>query len=211
MSHDKNEGQEFGSETTGSNGKDTNPATGSDSAQSNGGQTKPASSKRAAAARENGKHSKGPTTPEGKEKSKQNSRKHGFFARHLLPAGEAGDKLWQGYSDLVAGIWEYYGPVDYMEGLLTEKVITESIRFSRLMDYESKYVGERQAFHMNGVDRILRFQGAINRQLFQAMKELERMQDKRKAKPTLPEDSGQSPDNGDAGPSAADNGQNHGP
>ena len=70
----------------------------------------------------------------------------------------------------------------YMEGLLTEKIIAESIRFARLLAYEGKFVGEKGAFHWEGVDRILRFQSATNRQLFQAIHELERMQEKRKGK-----------------------------
>jgi hypothetical protein len=67
-----------------------------------------------------------------------------------------------------------------MEELLTEKIATESIRFSRLLAFESVYVHQRQAFHGQGVDRVLRYQGAINRQLFQAIRELERMQTQRK-------------------------------
>lgn len=128
--------------------------------------------------------STGPRTPEGKEKSKQNSRKHGFFARQTLPAGKDGDKLWQAYADLAAGLWEYFNPVGYLEGLLTEKVITESIRLSRLMEFESRYIGKGCTFYMSALDRILRFQSSINRQLFQAIKELERVQEKRKENPS---------------------------
>jgi hypothetical protein len=69
-----------------------------------------------------------------------------------------------------------------MEGFLAEKIATESIRYSRLLDFEGYYVGEKRAFNWDGVDRILRFQGAINRQLFQAIHELERLQEKRKSK-----------------------------
>jgi hypothetical protein len=38
-----------------------------------------------------------------------------------------------------------------------------------------------RAPHFDGVNLVLRFQSAINRQLFQTMKELERLQEKRKA------------------------------
>ena len=167
--------------TNGSNGKVSDRASGSASEQPPSEPAKAVSPEKLAANRANAQHSTGPKTPEGKAKSSQNSRKHGFFARQPLPAGEYGDKLWQAYSDLYAGIWEYYQPIGYMEELLTEKIATESIRFSRLLGYEAKYVGEQQAFHWQGLDRILRFQGAINRQLFQAMHELERLQEKRKA------------------------------
>ena len=82
----------------------------------------------------------------------------------------------------------------YMEGLLTEKIITESIRFARLLAYEGKFVGEKGAFHWEGVDRVLRFQSATNRQLFQAIHELERMQEKRKGESNPSKGSDRVPD-----------------
>ena len=145
------------------------------------GQAKSVSAAKLAANRRNAQRSTGPRTPEGKAHSSQNSRKHGFFARQPLPAGEEGDQLWEEYRDLVDGIWEYYQPEGYMEGLLTEKIATESIRFSRLLDCEGQQIVRRGAFFGQEIDRILRFQSAINRQLFQTMHELERLQTNRKA------------------------------
>lgn len=194
MSHEANEGQESNPVTSGTHGEVTNPKFEATSEQSQSEQAKGVSPQKLAANRANAQHSTGPKTPEGKEKSKQNARKHGFFARQPLPPGEEGDKLWQAYGDLVAGIWEHYQPVGYLEGLLTEKIIAESIRFSRLLAYEGKDVGQHRAFHWEGVDRILRFQSAVNRQLFQAMHELERLQDKRKAEPNPSNRSDQMPD-----------------
>jgi len=154
MSHETNEGQESNPVTSGSHGEVSNPKfeAASEPSESESGQAKAVSPQKLAANRANAaRHSTGPKTPEGKEKSKQNSRKHGFFARQPLPRGEEGDKLWQAYSDLVAGIWEHYQPVGYMEGLLTEKIIAESIRFSRLLTYEAKDVAEDRAFHWQGM------------------------------------------------------------
>src|ERR1700751_630376 len=104
------------------------------------GRAKSVSAAKLAANRRNAQRSTGPRTPEGKAHSSQNSRKHGFIARQPLPAGEEGDQLWEEYRELVDGIWEYYQPVGYMEGLLTEKIATESIRYSRLLDFESQYL-----------------------------------------------------------------------
>jgi len=206
MSNDNNEGQEINPVLPGSNGE----VTGAPSSQSNGGQAKAVSPQKLAANRANGKKSPGPTTPEGKERSKRNSFKHGFFARQPLPAGKEGDMLWEKYHDLVLGIWNYYQPMGYIEGLLTEKIATESIRFSRLLSYESTFRGVG-VFGVQGVDRLLRYQSAINRQLFQAMKELERLQDKRKYKIALLNGSGQEPDEQTAGAVTPSEGQNHGP
>src|SRR5271168_3289867 len=158
MSHNNsNDSTKMQPITTGSTGEVTDPGSGTAPEQSQSGQAKPVSPRKLAANRANAQHSTGPKTPEGKERSKQNSYKHGFFARQALPTGEAGDKLWEEYGDLVAGIWEYYQPVGYMEELLTDKIVTESIRYSRFLAYESRYVGEQQAFYWQGVDRILRF------------------------------------------------------
>jgi hypothetical protein len=145
-----NDVQEINPEMTGSTGEVTDPASGAASEPTDSGKPTGVSPQKLAANRANARHSTGPTTPEGKEKSSQNSRKHGFFARNPLPPGEEGDKLWEHYGDLVAGIWEHYRPVGYMEGLLTEKIIAESIRFSRLLTYEGKYVGEQRAFYWEG-------------------------------------------------------------
>ena len=172
-----------------------------------GGEVSP---QKLAANRANAQHSTGPKTLQGKEISSQNSRKHGFFARQPLPAGEEGNKLWEAYGDLVAGIFEYYQPEGYIELLLTEKIVAESIRYSRLLSFEAHYVGEQRAFHWNGVDRVLRFQSAINRQLFQAMHELERVQEKRKADPNPSNRSDREPDDEGAGRPAFDV-QNDGP
>jgi hypothetical protein len=201
MSHDKNNsnnhGHEINPEVIGSTGEVSNVASGAASHETQSGQPKGLSPQKLAANRANAQHSTGPKTPEGKGKSSQNSRKHGFFARNPLPPGEEGDKLWQQFSDLVAGIAEHYEPVGYMEELLTEKIITESIRFARLLAYEGEFVGRQRAFHWEGVDRLLRFQSATNRQLFQAIHELERMQEKREgeSKPSnrpdrVPDDEG---------------------
>lgn len=178
MSDNNDHGREM-EPTNEPHGEASDPASETTSGRCRNGQAKAVSPQKLAANRANAQYSTGPKTPEGKERSSQNSLKHRFFARQPLPAGEEGDKLWLGYSDLVAGIREYYEPVGYMEELLVEKITAESIRFSRLLAYEADFV--RATFLSDCVDRILRFQGAINRQLFQSMRELERLQAIRKA------------------------------
>jgi len=169
MAQDENQDRDYPHQAITTNGEQTSSAAEESSHPSNGDQRKTSSAAKIAASRENGKRSNGPTSSEGKAKSSRNSYKHGFFARQPLPPGEAGAALWGAYQDLVAGIWEYYKPVGYLEGLLTEKIATESIRFSRLLTFESKLVDGINLFSWNGLDRLLRYQGTINRQLFQAM------------------------------------------
>jgi hypothetical protein len=98
------------------------------------------------------------------------------FAHQPIPAG---DELWPAYGDLYSGVFEHYQPVGYLEKLLTEKLTTEFIRLSILFAYEGVYTGGG-AIHFDGVNLVPRFQSAINRKLFQTMKELERLQEKRK-------------------------------
>ncbi|HUL32629.1 MAG TPA: hypothetical protein VL128_01990 [Candidatus Eisenbacteria bacterium] len=181
MAQDGDQEREYPHQANATNGEQTTSATEESSLPSNGDQNKTSSPAKIAASRGNGKRSNGPTSPEGKAKSSRNSYKHGFFARQPLPPGEAGAALWGAYQDLVAGIWGYYKPVGYLEGLLTEKIATESIRFSRLLTFERELTRGINLFNWNGLDRLLRYQGTINRQLFQAMRELERMQERRKA------------------------------
>ena len=163
MSDENDQNKEKEPFTTGPPGEATDPPSEAASKQSLNGQAKPVSPEKIAANRANAQHSTGPRTAEGKEKASQNSLKHGFFARQPLPNGPEGDKLWLAYKDMVAGIWEYYKPVGCMEELLVEKIATESVRFSRFMAFESDYVGKMQLFQLDCVDRVLRFQGSINK------------------------------------------------
>jgi hypothetical protein len=160
-------------------GKATEPISGASPEEPENTQAKAVSPQKLAANRSNAQLSSGPRTPEGKQTSSQNARKHGFFARQPIPVGPEGDKLWMKYNDLYQGLFEHYEPVGYLEKLLTEKIATEYIRLSILLAYEGVYAGGG-AIHVDGVNLVLRFQSAINRQLFLTMKELERLQEKRK-------------------------------
>jgi hypothetical protein len=143
-----------------------------------------------AANQRNAQRSTGPRTDSGKARSAQNSYKHGFFARRLFGGGEPAGVEGQETKELGMQIWSYYAPVGFMEELLVEKIVCESVRYGRLLGYEREEFGRRHAFFNPAVDRVLRYQGAINRQLFQAVKQLEELQAKRKAQSGGPEDSG---------------------
>jgi hypothetical protein len=134
-----------------------------------------------AANQRNAQRSTGPRTDGGKARSAKNSYKHGFFARKLFAGGEPASAEGQETTELGEQIWDYYAPIGYMEELLVEKVVCESVRYGRLLGYEQEEFGRRHAFFGPAVDRVLRYQAAINRQLFQAVKQLEELQAKRKA------------------------------
>jgi hypothetical protein len=137
------------------------------------------SEKKLAANRSNAQHSTGPKTELGKEKSKRNAFKHGFFARHLLSAVEPATLEWQEIQDLHEAFRDHYQPVGPIEELLVEKILSESVRFSRFLAREQQATMVRSDYYPLNVNRFVRYQSAINRQLFQAITELERQQSKR--------------------------------
>jgi hypothetical protein len=55
-------------------------------------QGKPLSPEKLAANRTNAQHSTGPQTSAGKEKSAQNSYKHGFYSKRLFPTSRDRDR-----------------------------------------------------------------------------------------------------------------------
>ncbi len=71
-----------------------------------------------------------------------------------------------------------------MEQLLVEKITTETVRFRRLLTHEKQELGRKYPFWGAGVDRVVRYQTAINKQLYEAMDQLDRLQAKRKEQST---------------------------
>jgi hypothetical protein len=142
---------------------------------------KPISDAKLVANRANGARSPGPKTEEGKAKSKFNAVKHGFtaslFPEFISKEGEDGEK----FTAPRASLFEHYQPIGPIEKLFAEKVAVEFIRYARLVCREQRprLLGEWAYFdYMN---KTTRYQSSINRQLFQAVAELERQQAKRKS------------------------------
>lgn len=141
----------------------------------------PISERKLAANRANAQRSTGPKTLEGKQHSKQNSYKAGIFARQLFFPTEAGGNEWDGYKDIAARIYAHYRPQGVMEELLVDKVVTEAVRFARLLWFEREEFARKDAFWGQGSDKVLRYQTAINRQLTKAIEHLEDLQAERMA------------------------------
>src|ERR1700758_4153416 len=123
----------------------------------NQGSGKPISPQKLAANQRNAQRSTGPRTDEGKAESAKNSYKHGFFARKLFRGGEQASPEGQETTELGKLIWDYYDPVGYLEELLVEKIVCESVRYGRLLGYEQEELGRRHAFFGPAVDRVLRY------------------------------------------------------
>jgi hypothetical protein len=155
------------------------------------------SDRKLAANRLNAQRSTGPRTPQGKENSKRNSYKLGIFAQQLFQPTEQGRKDWEEYKDLISGIYSHYQPHGVMEERLVDKVVTETVRFARTLNFERRELDFKHAFWNPPLDKILRYQTAIDRQLTKALEQLEGLQAKRKAEPAKSDPSD------DLGPSCA--------
>ena len=143
-----------------------------------GKQTSP---KKLAANRANAQHSTGPKTEEGKTKSKFNAVKHGLTARHFPSIIQKDSAEWQQFNELHASMADHFQPVGPIEELLVEKIAIEFLRFGRHLVREQDPKVLASGFYAQVVDKMVRYQSAINRQLFQAIAELDRQQEKRKS------------------------------
>lgn len=74
----------------------------------------------------------GPTTPDGKRRSSQNSRRHGLLARHVLMPDEDPSPL----RELDREIRGALQPVGNLEELLVDRVVTAFWRLRRLLGIE---------------------------------------------------------------------------
>ena len=126
------------------------------------------------------RHGGGPTTVEGKLVSSQNARKHSFYAKKLFRPDEEGSAEHQEFTALLASLNAQLQPCGVLEQLLVERIAIESIRFGRLLQYEQEELAREFAFLKPGVDRVLRYQASINKQLYQASAQLERLQRQRR-------------------------------
>jgi hypothetical protein len=71
-------------------------------------------------------------------------------------------------------------PVGTLEEVLVEKIAMEYWRLGVAAWYEARELGENKPFYHSPIDRIVRYQTTINRQLYQAINQLERLQRLRK-------------------------------
>lgn len=139
------------------------------------------SAKKLAANRANAQRSTGPKTSEGKENSKFNALKHGLTARYFPAVIQAGTAEWQQFETVRTDLYDFYQPANPIEELMVEKITVEYLRYRRLVEREQVMCAPNRPYFLDVVNKLARYQTAINRQLFEAMRELERLQAQRKA------------------------------
>jgi hypothetical protein len=142
-------------------------------------QKKPVSPKQLAANRTNAQGSTGPQTSAGKQRSSQNSYKHGFFALRLFPNSQLLAQDGADYNRIYAAYWNHYAPVGDLEKLGVEKIAVESLRLARLLGHEQKPLAWGSPFELRSIDKIVRYESNVSRQLEKAIEQLERLQEAR--------------------------------
>jgi len=139
------------------------------------------SARKAEANRRNAQKSTGPRTKEGKAKSAANSYQHGFYAKHLFPT-EAQKADRPDYLAVAGGYVEHYQPVGYIENHLVERIAVTELRMARLLRFEQEMITTwRLPYASKSADRVLRNEIVLKREVAALVKELERVQEKRKA------------------------------
>lgn len=142
--------------------------------------------------------STGPKTEKGKAISKYNSLKHGLLSKEVLIDGED-EKILSVLSD---DIHENLKPIGAIEVLLVERIVSGVWRLRRALSVEATAMEyytnsssslfednpEQKAitdsFNNELVEKIIRYETTIERSIYKALHELERMQSKRNGKAT---------------------------
>ena len=145
----------------------TSGASATESTQTLTNPTNGSSPRKIEANRRNSKKSTGPKTSLGKAISSWNSMRHGLLSK-TLPAIYGQDK--EEFTRLFASLHQDLEPVGTLEEVLVEKIAQEYWRLCLAAEYETKEFVIDRPFATYPINKIVRYQTAINRQLYQAIK-----------------------------------------
>ncbi len=120
----------------------------------------------------------GPKTDEGKEISKMNALKHGLLSKEVLIGGEDEEEL----LSLTKRIRSEIKPETEIERLLTDRIVANVWRLKRALGMENGEVISTGGGLMYDSDRFFRYETMLEKSLYKALHELERVQAKRSGK-----------------------------
>jgi hypothetical protein len=148
------------------------------------------SDRRIKANRCNAQKSTGPRTPEGKAAVALNGMKHGLLSREALVQGEREADL----VDFGKRLRAQLAPVGELELLLADRIVSCGWRLRRLLRVESRLFKEdgaqlEQAFSSYGREKMAvlsRYEATIERSLYKALHELQRLQAARQGNTVSP-------------------------
>jgi len=164
-----------------------------------------------AANRQNAQKSTGPKTPEGKKRASRNAVKHGLLARQILiDDGDPNEKP-KDFDQLLAALTNDYQPADTREQLLIERVAVCYWRLRRAYRFEAQAIRdqregpkdlasqmiasinptERDPYEyilpkMDQLNKLLRYETVISRELNRALNQLTRLQKARSGDSSAP-------------------------
>jgi hypothetical protein len=140
--------------------------------------------------RRNATKSTGPRTLEGKAAVALNSQQHGLRSRGVLLKGESEREL----TDFAQGLRAQLAPDTELELFLVNRLVATAWRLRRVLSVESAlFNGESSPIGMlrNGLNKmqvLSRYEVALERSLFKALHELQRLQAARRGEAVpLPE------------------------
>jgi hypothetical protein len=161
------------------------------------------SDKQIEANRRNALKSIGPKTPQGKDAARLNALRHGLLAQEILLRGEDKDAL----RELSEGLRLELQPVGELENLLVERITSLLWRLRRLARVEAgiftreTYGGQgvseldtstlglafiRDGNGANAFSKLSRYETTMERGLYKALHELQRLQSARGAGSSIP-------------------------
>src|SRR6185295_10940852 len=111
------------------------------------GESHPRSEAQKEASRENGKHSHGPTSDQGKARSSQNSTTHGLRSSRIVLINESQAK----YDNLLARYRDIYKPIGQIEYDSLVQMVNAQWRIRRIQEMETGIIdGEAQRHQPSG-------------------------------------------------------------
>lgn len=132
---------------------------------------------------------RGPQTAAGKARIGLNALTHGIASTRLVVPGESPTE-WELSRQ---GIVDALAPAGPVELALAERVATALWRLRRVTAYETAAIAERQHLatasarllpHPLDIDKVIRYEAHLNRQLYQALHQLEVMRAERHGQST---------------------------
>jgi hypothetical protein len=146
--------------------------------------------KKLEANRQNAKRSTGPRTPAGKQRSRLNALKHGILAKAVVIHDGPGKEKRGEFDQLLIEFWHHYAPQGPVEEMLVERMATLKWRLARVyrsergeivwnLGLDPDEVSERDYLpHARVSDRLVRYETMLERALYRALTELDRLQRK---------------------------------
>ncbi len=132
---------------------------------------------------------RGPKTAVGKARVALNALSHGISSARVVVPGESPAE-WEMSRQ---GIVDALAPAGPVELALAERVATAFWRLRRVAAYEAAAIAERQHLatasarllpHPLDIDKIIRYEAHLNRQVYQALHQLEAMRAERRGQST---------------------------